>query len=1780
MFFFQSMKNRYALLAVAALIVFGLAALCFTLPLPVASSKSRAAVTQVERTNKGESFSGTSAAESHGPADSHSQAPTQASSIPAVPANQGSSGAASSSPTVGQNRVSTLIADTAFDASSRRGSTDASASATSTAFDSSSTDSAPKSRSVADILEGVDLSVPGMQEQIAKQLLEVSEAERQEVLARAAREGIPVRVEKPDGGVMELARFDGDTPVYRETFNVNAAISSGATQLYPAPYSLDGSNVTAGVWDAGAVRSTHQEFTAGGASRVSIKNSVPIDAHATHVAGTVIAGGAAPAAKGMAPKARVDSYDWNSDFAEMFSVGAATASASGKLPISNHSYGIGLSFVQAQPWIRGAYHLWARDADAVARSLPYYLPFFAAGNAQDDFTDLGGYETIWGSAASKNVMTVGAVNDAVSDTTREPANGTMSFFSSWGPCDDGRIKPDIVANGVGVYSSVQTSDTAYASYNGTSMATPSATGSAALLVQYYRDQLGGFMRASTLKALLIHTADDLGNPGPDYRYGWGLMNVKAAADLIEEHKASLDKPKIIESAISGVAQTHKFNWSSDNGPIRVTLCWTDPAGAEQTSSQIDNRTPRLVHDLDVTVTAPNGTSVTRPFAMPFVDSWTTASMSAHAVLGRNKVDTVEQVLIPSPGTTGEYTVTVSVTGSLTSASQSYSLIISGGTAGSGGGGAGTKIISLEGDLSFGQVTVNETAQRVLRVRNAGTQTLRVNSLSASSSFAASPAGPFDVPAGGEQTVNVSFTPTAATTYTGNITANSDATAGAGSIAVSGSGIQAGTVQVLQNNVAVSNLAGATTGHEQYFRLAVPAGQQTLKFAISGGTGDADIYVRRGAIPTTQVFDFRPYIGGNTETVDIPAPAAGDWFVMIRAYAPYNGLTLLASYSGGAAGTKIVRLEGNLDFGYMTKGGSVVRDLMVHNDGNTSLSVSKVEHATASSAAAFSYEPSGAFTVAPGQSETVKVTFNPTEAKIYSGSLRVTCDKTSGTDTIGLAAIGVESAAALQNDVPTAPLNGWAGSSYLFSLDVPANQTALTITTTGQSGDVRLYVKRNGIPGVGVGESDFSSVGPGVNKTINVTAPIAAKYFIMVASDSSASFQQVVLKASYGSTASRIIRITGSLAFGSTRVGETASRTMQVVNEGVAPLTVTGINAPAGFAVSPPSIVVQPGASQNVTVSFKPLAAQVYGGNIEVVSDKTSGAATLACSGTGTPADDAQLLSNGVPLSNLSGPFGAETHYRFSVPSDASNLTIRIYGGSGDADLYVRRAAKPTLTLFDYRPYLNGNEETVNVANPAAGDWYIMLQGYSLYSGVTLVVTYSTGSIGGTRIISLSGDMSFGAAPVFIPPGTIAKQLTIANAGNSALTVSSLVYPAGFSGDWSGGIIAAGASQVVNVTFFPTEAKPYGGMIIAESNSTSGSGSIACSGTGVPLVNRVIELSGDLNFGLVNAGSSAQRVLTIYNTGSWPLLVGGINYPTGFFGDWFGGTIAAGESQVVNVTFFPTEARSYTGSLVVNSDATSGMNTVFCSGSGVSADGVVVLQTDVQTSVTDGMPGEQRFFVLNVPPGVNRLSVSISGGTGDGDLYVKYGAVPSLTVWDYCPFLGGNEESVTVDNPPSGPWFFMVNGYDNFSGLQIFVSHTGSAAPPGVPPALDDVTGIQIRPSKRSIVAGKVTKMAIVVTSKSKQALVVPVKLVSSDPTALTVPEEVLVNIRPAKGNAAGRPRKTRRVFTVFTGAEAGGPVTVTASVGSGSPQASAILSIRQKAGSNKAAVSQDTRNRN
>ena len=570
---------------------------------------------------------------------------------------------------------------------------------------------------------GIDWRNAQQRARAVERIRAIEIANRERAREKADAMGIPMRQVEPDGTVTEIMGLDaqGNFIIYA-THNVNAAISSAANLLHAAPYGLDGSGVTVGVWDEGAVRSTHQEFQVDGVSRVTIKDSGGSSDHGTHVGGTIGAAGVDPASKGMAPNVWIDSYNWVSDMSEMMAAGATEAGQTNRLYVSNHSYGNpgGWGYVSGNwTWTSigsdqhgfepafGRYGEGASDWDAIAYNAPYYLIFKSAGNENQNNPQQGqlvrihgswvnydasahppgnglyrdGYENMMDHALAKNVMTVGAVNDAVTDGQRDPAKGTVAVFSSRGPTDDGRIKPDIVANGVGVYSTSTYGDDRYESKQGTSMSTPSAAGSAALLVQLYSDLFdGGAMRASTLKGLIIHTATDLGafgigNPGPDYRYGWGLINVQKAADLISDHHANAFKNRIREDvlSVSVPARTYEFDWDGVS-PIRVTLCWTDPAGTATTTH--DSRIPRLVNDLDLKIIAPDATEYL-PFVMPFVGTWTVEAMGLPATTGTNSTDNVEQVLIESPNKPGTWQIQVTHKGSLENDEQAFSLLLSG-----------------------------------------------------------------------------------------------------------------------------------------------------------------------------------------------------------------------------------------------------------------------------------------------------------------------------------------------------------------------------------------------------------------------------------------------------------------------------------------------------------------------------------------------------------------------------------------------------------------------------------------------------------------------------------------------------------------------------------------------------------------------------------------------------------------------------------------------------------------------------------------------------------------------------------------------------------------------------------------------------------------------------------------------------------------------------------------------------------------------------------------------
>ncbi len=142
--------------------------------------------------------------------------------------------------------------------------------------------------------------------------------------------------------------------------------------------------------------------------------------------------------------------------------------------------------------------------------------------------------------------------------------------------------------------------------------------------------------------------------------------------------------------------------------------------------------------------------------------------------------------------------------------------------------------------------------------------------------------------------------------------------------------------------------------------------------------------------------------------------------------------------------------------------------------------------------------------------------------------------------------------------------------------------------------------------------------------------------------------------------------------------------------------------------------------------------------------------TAACTGGGS------TLTNGVPVTGISGALNSQQNWTMAVPASSSNLRFQLSGGTGDADMYVRFGAAPTLTTYDCRPYVNGNSELCTFATPSTGTYYVMLNGYSAYSGVSLVGSYTTGGGGGCTVVAESeaNNGTSTADPLVAPCSTV------------------------------------------------------------------------------------------------------------------------------------------------------------------------------------------------------------------------------------------------------------------------------------------------------------------------------------------------------------------------------------------------------------------------------------------
>lgn len=533
---------------------------------------------------------------------------------------------------------------------------------------------------------------------------------RLEVENFASKHNLPLEVRDTGGQIIAIFdRVVNGQPVYTGPDNAVSQTSLSADAVKTGgelKLTLTGAGQTLGIWEAGGTaRATHQEF---GGRLTNLDGTASSD-HATHVAGTMIASGVDPAAEGFAEAANLRCYDSAGDDGEMTSEAANTP-----IRVSNHSYGdfAGWDFdgspmvnmwrwygnnADATDWKFGAYDAGAQNWDNIAVNAPFYLIVKSAGNDRNDNGPAAGatYLLGFGSTTSttnrnpdggatgfdciptqgnaKNILTVGAVNPVTGGGAYAgPASVTMSAFSGWGPTDDGRIKPDVVADGVGLYSASNTADNAYSIKDGTSMAAPSTSGCVGLLLEHWQNELGGVPRAATMKALLINEADESGTAnGPDYTFGWGQVNVADAAQIISIHSYE-GCEQIVEGSVAAGA-TFSYNFSNNSGqPLKVTLVWNDPASGTTNGGTLNPAGANyLVNDLDLRI---DGNSTTFfPWTMD------PANPANAAGTGDNGRDNVEQVLVLNPAT-GNYTIRVVAPASLTDGPQQFSLVFSGADA--------------------------------------------------------------------------------------------------------------------------------------------------------------------------------------------------------------------------------------------------------------------------------------------------------------------------------------------------------------------------------------------------------------------------------------------------------------------------------------------------------------------------------------------------------------------------------------------------------------------------------------------------------------------------------------------------------------------------------------------------------------------------------------------------------------------------------------------------------------------------------------------------------------------------------------------------------------------------------------------------------------------------------------------------------------------------------------------------------------------------------------------
>ena len=564
---------------------------------------------------------------------------------------------------------------------------------------------------------------------------------------------------------------------------------------------------------------------------------------------------------------------------------------------------------------------------------------------------------------------------------------------------------------------------------------------------------------------------------------------------------------------------------------------------------------------------------------------------------------------------------------------------------------------------------------------------------------------------------------------------------------------------------ISSISGSS-GSLRYYKIVVPSNKKLTKIETFGGSGDCDLYVKKSSVPTTSSYDCRPYKSGNTESCTSFTTNGGTYYIMLKGYNAYSGVSLKATCT---TPTPVDAYEPDNS---RSAAQNIALDQVQSHTINPSGDLDWIRFAPPS-AGTYTITIYDVTTALSGEAWIKQGLLPEIKTDLITvpsgGSLPFVLNAVTGTQYIKImikaqssSATGqykikitaggggndtCSSAITVSDGVAKTGLSGSSGSLKYYKITCPSNATSLQVKTSGGSGDVDLYVKKGSCPTTS--SYDCRPYKSGNTETCNFSSGVASQtYYVMLRGYN--SYSGVTLLAEYGG---------GGGSADNYEPDNSRSAAQNIALDQVQSHTINPSGDLDWIRFAPPSAGTYTITIYDVTTALSgeawikqgllpeiktDLLTIPSGGSLPFVLNADSGTQYIkimieaqsssstgqykikitAGGGGGTTCSGAITLSDDVAKTGLSGTSGSNKYYKITCPSNTMSLQVKTYSGSGDVDLYVRKGSCPTTSSYDCRPYKSGNTETCNFSSGVGGQtYYIMLRGYSSYSGVTLLADY-------------------------------------------------------------------------------------------------------------------------------------------------------------------------------------------------------------------------------------------------------------------------------------------------------------------------------------------------------------------------------------------------------------------------------------------------------------------------